>query len=120
MRLHQGERQKASRGELRLPLPAGLAHDRAGLSDTRFQGRDLGRLRLDHYNQFFPRWLAIRVSVNRSNLDGYALRWRWSEAGRRKSAAVEKIFRFDREKLPALPGQLRLIINFRFTDPDKG
>jgi hypothetical protein len=29
--LHQGERQKASRGELRLPLPAGLAHDRAGL-----------------------------------------------------------------------------------------
>jgi DNA invertase Pin-like site-specific DNA recombinase len=31
MRLHQGERQKASRGELRLPLPAGLAHDRAGL-----------------------------------------------------------------------------------------
>jgi hypothetical protein len=31
MRLHQGERQKASRGELRLPLPAGLAHNRAGL-----------------------------------------------------------------------------------------
>jgi DNA invertase Pin-like site-specific DNA recombinase len=30
MRLHQGERQKASRGELRLPLPAGLAYDRAG------------------------------------------------------------------------------------------
>jgi DNA invertase Pin-like site-specific DNA recombinase len=30
MRLHQGERQKASRGELRLPLPAGLAHDRSG------------------------------------------------------------------------------------------
>ena len=30
MRLHQGERQKAARGELRLPLPAGLAHDRAG------------------------------------------------------------------------------------------
>src|ERR1700681_601564 len=31
MRLHQGERQKAARGELRLPLPAGLAHDRAGI-----------------------------------------------------------------------------------------
>lgn len=30
MRLHQGERQKAARGELRLPLPAGLAYDRAG------------------------------------------------------------------------------------------
>ena len=30
VRLHQGERQKAARGELRLPLPAGLAHDRAG------------------------------------------------------------------------------------------
>ena len=30
MRLHQGERQKAARGELRLPLPAGLAHDRGG------------------------------------------------------------------------------------------
>src|ERR1700731_1836079 len=31
MRLHQGERQKAARGELRLPLPAGLAHDQAGM-----------------------------------------------------------------------------------------
>ena len=30
LRLHQGERQKAARGELRLPLPAGLAHDRGG------------------------------------------------------------------------------------------
>ncbi len=30
MRLHLGERQKAGRGELRLPLPAGLAYDRAG------------------------------------------------------------------------------------------
>jgi len=30
MRLHQGERQKAARGELRLPLPAGLAYNRAG------------------------------------------------------------------------------------------
>jgi DNA invertase Pin-like site-specific DNA recombinase len=30
IRLHQGERQKAARGELRLPLPAGLSLDRAG------------------------------------------------------------------------------------------
>src|SRR5271167_4361973 len=30
MRLHQGERQKAARGELRLPLPGGLAYGRAG------------------------------------------------------------------------------------------
>jgi DNA invertase Pin-like site-specific DNA recombinase len=30
IRLHQGERQKAARGELRLPLPAGLTLDRAG------------------------------------------------------------------------------------------
>jgi DNA invertase Pin-like site-specific DNA recombinase len=30
MRLHQGELQKAARGELRMPLPAGLIHDRAG------------------------------------------------------------------------------------------
>jgi DNA invertase Pin-like site-specific DNA recombinase len=30
MRLHQGERLKGARGELRLPLPAGLAYDRAG------------------------------------------------------------------------------------------
>lgn len=30
LRLHQGERQKAARGELRVPLPAGLAYDRAG------------------------------------------------------------------------------------------
>lgn len=29
-RLHQGERQKAARGELRLPLPAGLAYDHSG------------------------------------------------------------------------------------------
>src|SRR6266403_1861223 len=31
VRLHQGGRQKAARGELRLPLPAGLAYDRAGI-----------------------------------------------------------------------------------------
>ena len=30
MRLHQGERQKAMRGELRLPLPAGLAYGPGG------------------------------------------------------------------------------------------
>src|SRR5580658_9901110 len=30
IRLHQGERQKAARGELRLPLPAGLIHTRGG------------------------------------------------------------------------------------------
>ena len=30
MRLHQGERQKAARGELRLPLPAGLAYGAGG------------------------------------------------------------------------------------------
>lgn len=30
MRLHQGERQKAARGELRLPLPAGLIYSRGG------------------------------------------------------------------------------------------
>src|SRR3979490_207009 len=31
IRLHQGERQKAARGELRLPLPAGISLDRAGI-----------------------------------------------------------------------------------------
>jgi DNA invertase Pin-like site-specific DNA recombinase len=30
IRLHRGERQKAARGELRLPLPAGLIHTRDG------------------------------------------------------------------------------------------
>jgi len=30
MRLHQGERQKAARGELRMALPAGLVHERGG------------------------------------------------------------------------------------------
>jgi len=30
IRLHQGERQKAARGELRLPLPAGLIHNHDG------------------------------------------------------------------------------------------
>src|SRR3954451_18654051 len=43
LRLHQGERQKAARGELRVPLPAGLAYDRAGAivrnPDEEVQGR---------------------------------------------------------------------------------
>src|SRR5437016_10320199 len=30
LRLHQGERQKAARGEVRVPLPAGLAYGRDG------------------------------------------------------------------------------------------
>lgn len=30
LRLHQGERQKAARGDLRLPVPAGLTQDRSG------------------------------------------------------------------------------------------
>jgi DNA invertase Pin-like site-specific DNA recombinase len=30
IRLHQGERQKAALGELRLPLPAGRIHNRDG------------------------------------------------------------------------------------------
>ena len=30
LRLHQGERQKAARGELRVPLPAGLGYGRDG------------------------------------------------------------------------------------------
>ncbi|MBW8854123.1 MAG: recombinase family protein, partial [Bradyrhizobium sp.] len=33
MRLHQGERQKAARGELRLPLPAGLAEAPGGRAE---------------------------------------------------------------------------------------
>ena len=43
VRLHQGERQKAARGELRLPLPASLAYDRSGAitlhPDEEVQGR---------------------------------------------------------------------------------
>lgn len=31
LRLHQGERQKAARGELKLAVPAGLAHDACGV-----------------------------------------------------------------------------------------
>src|SRR6516165_1381853 len=34
--------------------------------DTRFQGRDLGRLRLDQCNQFFPRWLTWRLRIHES------------------------------------------------------
>ena len=30
LRLHSGERQKAARGELRLPFPAGLTYDPSG------------------------------------------------------------------------------------------
>jgi hypothetical protein len=36
------------------------------LGDTRFQGRDLGRLRLDQCGQFFPRWLAWRLRIHES------------------------------------------------------
>jgi hypothetical protein len=31
-----------------------------------FQGRDLGRLRLDQCNQFFPRWFARRLRIHES------------------------------------------------------
>src|SRR6516225_9600891 len=34
--------------------------------DTHFQGRDLGRLRLDQCNQFSPRWLAWRLRIHES------------------------------------------------------
>ncbi|MER9191428.1 recombinase family protein [Mesorhizobium australicum] len=48
-RLHQGERQKAARGELRLPVPAGLAHGRSGEiilnPDEQVQARARPRLR---------------------------------------------------------------------------
>ena len=46
MRLHQGERQKAMRGELRLPLPAGLAHDRCGAIHPNPDEEVQARLRL--------------------------------------------------------------------------
>lgn len=46
MRLHQGERQKAARGELRLPLPAGLAYDRSGAIVLHPDEEVQGRLRL--------------------------------------------------------------------------
>ena len=45
IRLHQGERQKAARGELRLPLPAGLIHNRDG-SVTFNPDEEVQRLRL--------------------------------------------------------------------------
>jgi DNA invertase Pin-like site-specific DNA recombinase len=46
VRLHQGERQKAARGELRLPLPAGLAYDRSGAILLHPDEEVQGRLRL--------------------------------------------------------------------------
>ena len=46
IRLHQGELQKAARGELRTPLPAGLVHDRGGQITLNPDEEVQGRLRL--------------------------------------------------------------------------
>lgn len=46
VRLHQGERQKAARGELRLPLPAGLAFAAGGAIMLNPDGEVQARLRL--------------------------------------------------------------------------
>jgi len=46
IRLHQGERQKAARGELRLPLPAGLALDEQASSSSIPTRRLQARLQL--------------------------------------------------------------------------
>ena len=46
MRLHQGERQKAARGELRLPLPAGLAFAAGGAIMLNPDAEVQARLRL--------------------------------------------------------------------------
>jgi DNA invertase Pin-like site-specific DNA recombinase len=46
VRLHQGERQKAARGELRLPLPAGLAYGPAGTITLNPDEEVRARLRL--------------------------------------------------------------------------
>jgi hypothetical protein len=53
------------------------------LGDTRFQRRDLGRLSLDQCNQFFPRWLAWRLTIHES-------------LNRNKIPLSRKIFRFNR------------------------
>lgn len=46
IRLHQGERQKAARGELRIPVPAGLAYDRSGAITLNPDEEVQARLRL--------------------------------------------------------------------------
>jgi DNA invertase Pin-like site-specific DNA recombinase len=46
VRLHQGELQKAARGELRTPLPAGLVHERGGQITLNPDEEVQGRLRL--------------------------------------------------------------------------
>jgi DNA invertase Pin-like site-specific DNA recombinase len=46
LRLHQGERQKAARGELRMPLPAGLARDDTGVITLNPDEEVQARLRL--------------------------------------------------------------------------
>jgi DNA invertase Pin-like site-specific DNA recombinase len=46
VRLHQGERQKAARGELRLPLPAGLARNSAGTVILNLDEEVQARIRL--------------------------------------------------------------------------
>jgi hypothetical protein len=73
-------------------MASAAPHKADQLGDTRFQGRDLGRLRLDQCNQFFPRWLAWRLRIHES-------------LNRNKIPLSRKNFRFDREKLAALPGQ---------------
>ena len=46
IRLHQGELQKAARGELRMPLPGGLVHDRGGQITLNADEEVQARLRL--------------------------------------------------------------------------
>src|SRR5947208_156249 len=97
VRLHQGERQKAARGELRLPLPAGLAYTRDGRvvhhPDEEVQARLLllfakfGELRSARSVMRYLNWSAFRLRLRR--LRGPAPHGGvWRPAGRRRGLRV--------------------------------
>ena len=73
MRLHQGERQKAARGELRLPLPAGLAYDRGGAIILNPGRRGAGTPE--------PRLHQVQGAAKRAKRDGLPTRERIAAAG---------------------------------------
>jgi DNA invertase Pin-like site-specific DNA recombinase len=69
MRLHQGERQKAARGELRMALPAGLVHDSAGAIVLNPDEEVQSRLRLV-FDEFrgLQSAKAVTMALRRANL----------------------------------------------------
>jgi hypothetical protein len=98
--LSDGSRKLVTRGGFLSPsLDGGLPllelfnpSRRSSSAIRAFRAAISAALRPDQRNQFFPRWLAWRLRIHES-------------LNRNKIPLSRKNFRFDREKLAALPGQ---------------